>query len=110
MIIHNHVTIRPTPSTPFYQPPDSLLFLRQEFASSGKIVDREMTMDPTGCVRTVVTKFASEEDFLEFFYHPEPQSNFLVRRSYNLEHGIVEKINFYDGDGNPYYIDNKDPE
>jgi hypothetical protein len=94
---------------PFYKAPDSLLFLRQQLMASGKILERDMTMDATGCIRTVVTKFASEEDFLEFFYNPEPQSNFLLRRAYNLEHGIVEKINFYDGEGNAYYIDNKDP-
>lgn len=109
MIIHHHVTIRPDPLVPFYKAPDSLLFLRQQFMDEGKILERDMSIDADGCTRTVITKFASEEAFLEFFYSNEPQSNFLLRRAHNLEHGIVERINFYDADGNPYYIDFKDP-
>lgn len=110
MIAHHHITVRPNSSVPFYIPPDNLLFLRQEFVANGKIIEREMSMSADGCTRTVITKFVSEEAFLEFFYSDAVQTSFLTRRAYNLEKGIIEKINFYDGEGNAYYIDNKDPE
>jgi hypothetical protein len=110
MIEHHHTTIRPNSSVPFYTPPENLMFLRQEFAANGKILERNISISPDGCTRTVITKFESEEAFLEFFYSDAVQTSFLARRAYNLEKGIVERINFYDGEGNSYYIDNKVPE
>lgn len=109
MIIHRHIAIRQNSSTQFYSPPDTLLFLRQEMTAAGKITERTVSVSSDGCTRTVITKFVSEEAFLEFFYSDAVQGSFLTRRAYNLENGIVEKINFFDGEGNEYFIDNKDP-
>ena len=64
-------------------------------------------MSTDGCTRNVITKFTSEEVFLEFFYSNAVQTSFLTRRSYNIEKDIVEKINFYDSKGSAYYIENR---